>query len=338
MSGVNITILEGGKAENFGQVAKLRTNNGSDHDLWVPKTDVETKHLSVKKNGLHYTNQYQPTVSEKKEGKFHDVYGWDTITVSVKKKVKGKKRKTSPSTGLEYDAPTSVDVDDDGNLIETELPVSIEIEIPPSKLEYNDGENISNNGMVVKAYYADDREWGVVPNNEITLEPSVASGDGDEYSDGDGVNAILVTMVNGVGSSGSIIIGDKVLGSMDGNPCTITALSSVATLGSTFLATRYNGNSYFKLVSGHSVPADIATQTNGIWNFSGGSSSVIRSTERFAGGPWGEYFTNLPVSTKNPTEAGEMYPSNQSITACWTPPEGEEELTDTFDITVIPSN
>jgi hypothetical protein len=53
MSGENITILEGGKAENFGQVTKLRTSNGTDHDLWVPKTDVETKHLSVKKNGLY---------------------------------------------------------------------------------------------------------------------------------------------------------------------------------------------------------------------------------------------------------------------------------------------
>ena len=53
---------------------------------------------------------------------------------------------------------------------------------------------------------------------------------------------------------------------------------------------------------------------------------------------WPQFLTNVPESTKDPTRAGELYPTAQTITVKWTPPEGEDELTDTFDITVIPHN
>lgn len=184
MSGVNITILEGGKAENFGQVTKLRTDNGDGHDMWVPKVDVQTKSLSVKKNGLYYTKEYPPTSSEKKDGHAYDIYGWDTITVSVKKKVKGKKKKTDPSTGLDYDVPATVEVDDDGNLVEKEVPTSIRIVKEPTTTVYVDGYSISIAGIKVKAYLEDGSEWGDVPFNELSYEPTVASiGDGGKTGD-----------------------------------------------------------------------------------------------------------------------------------------------------------
>lgn len=184
MSGVNITILEGGKAENFGQVTKLRTDNGDGHDLWVPKVDVQTKSLSVKKNGLYYTKEYTPTASEKKDGHAYDIYGWDTITVSVKKKVKGKKKKTDPSTGLDYDVPATVEVDDDGNLVEKELPTSIEIVKEPTTTIYASGQHISISGIKVKAYLEDKSEWGEVPFNELSYSPTVASASSDESIEG----------------------------------------------------------------------------------------------------------------------------------------------------------
>ena len=340
MSGVNITILEGGKSENFGQVTKLRTSNGADHDLWVPKTDVETKHLSVKKNGLYYTNQYQPTSSEKKSGKAYDIYGWDTITVSVKKKVTGKKKKRSPSTGIEYDAPTSVDIDDDGNIIETELPVYIEIEQPPDKLEYRDGESISKAGMVVKAYYADDREWGTVPNSDTTLKPSVAEGGGGGMD------------IYNVSQAGEHLI--------------------------TFRASNFpwhrnyrkafDGEAYFAFIhtEGWYIPLVISTEReaclvqyqerdDGTWKSAqggtifryndniyyysdgGGQSgdSIISSDKPL----YGDFLTlDLALQTIAAIIDSGGGSGAQTITVGWTPPEGEEELTDTFDITVIPSN
>ena len=169
MSGENITILEGGKAENFGQVTKLKTSNGSGSDLWVPKTDVKTGHLSVKKNGLYYTSQYKPTASEKKDGHAYDIYGWDTITVSVKKKVKGKKKKGGK------DVHISVEADDNGNLVETEdLPSYISIKTLPEQIAYFDGEPIYLDGIVVKAYFEDGEEWGPVPFSELSPKPSKA--------------------------------------------------------------------------------------------------------------------------------------------------------------------
>lgn len=348
MSGENITILEGGKAENFGQVTKLKTSNGSGHDLWVPKTDVKTGHLSVKKNGLYYTNQYEPTASEKKDGHAYDIYGWDTITVSVKKKVKGKKKKRSPKTGLEYDAPTSVDVDDDGNLIETELPVYIEIEQPPDKLEYRDGESISKAGMVVKAYYADDREWGTVPNSETTLDPSTAQGDSDQKEyDKDGVHAIgfLCSIYNAH---------NRVQGYHANIPFQVREVSGGtlysffyrATVGYAYF-TKYNGRVYYASFDASMVGPTYATFNSdgegwyGTDNLGGTVSTNGQFRGSFTSIEWNPFFLALiPESEVDPTlvpaEGGGT--SDQTITVGWTPPDGEEELTDTFDITVIPSN
>lgn len=349
MSGVNITILEGGKAENFGQVTKLRTSNGSDHDLWVPKGDVETKHLSVKKNGLYYTNQYEPTASEKKDGKAYDIYGWDTITVSVKKKVTGKKKKLKPD-GAEIDVPTTVEVDDDGNLVEKELPTSIEIQVPPSKLQYYDGESISTSGMVVKAYYADDTEWGTVPLSEITIDPTTATAsEGEEYSDGDGVNALRIWYekhsyyMPEYGRTYEQYVYPYVLG-VEGNFLYTVGGSSVGEV----YVTRYNNKLYACRISGTNefnlygiYPADSEHQTDFGWWFAFSGGTTYRTTNYFTKSVW-NVITNVPESTKDPTEIdpSSLRPTSgsQTITVKWTPDGGEDELTDTFDITVVPHN
>lgn len=353
MSGVNITILEGGKAENFGQVTKLRTSNGTDHDLWVPKTDVETKHLSVKKNGLHYTNQYEPTAAEKKEGKFHDVYGWDTITVSVKKKVKGKKKKIDPSTGLETDVPVVVDVDDDENLVETELPTSIKITKKPKNLNYVDGQDITIDGIIVHGYLEDGTDWGEVPFDELSFEPAIASATGDEYSDGDGVNAIRIqyTAHRYTYSSPYTPITESVsyaspliLGTNDGVPCTLGG-SGVADLYLTkydgdLYAMRISGDDHMNLVNVYSSPYSsggeyVAIGENNVY-LARGVSPTRTSTDRFEIMVWGGQITEVPVSTKNPTQAGELQPAGGTteVTVSWLPDDLEEELTDTYEITV----
>ena len=161
----NITIKEGDISQGFGHINKLRTSNGSDHDRWVPEDEVDTESLHVDKNGLYYTRAYEPSKSEKKKGKKGKCYGYDSVTVSIINKTSGK-----DSDGN----PISVGVDDEGNLTETQLPVRIEIVTPPTETLYLVGEPINTAGMVVKAYNADDTEWGVVPSDEYTIAPLIA--------------------------------------------------------------------------------------------------------------------------------------------------------------------
>lgn len=350
MSGVNISILEGGKTENFGQVTKLRTSNGSDHDLWVPKTDVETKHLSVKKNGLHYTNQYEPTASEKKEGKFHDVYGWDTITVSVNKKAKGKKKKISPSTGIEYDAPTSVDVDDDGNLVETELPVSIDIKTPPNKLEYRDGENISKTGMVVKAYYADDSEWGIVPLDEISIDPPIASGGGGGFTPEDNpfdlpsVEFALTpsTWVQKTQEGYSYHYTKRFIGYEYG------IVVRYGTGDVRIIVVSRTGDNKWYGWGITDTPSILPTPNppNNLYQFTYDGKTAYYTIDNMST-PLAYCDANVPlndidISTNKYGELawlilyGSPDGSSETITVGWTPPQGEDELTDTFDITVTP--
>ena len=66
--------------------------------------------------------------------------------------------------------------------VELPLPAKIRVTTLPTKITYDDGEAISKTGMVVKAYNADDTIWdylsytgGVIPNNEIALNPNVSS-------------------------------------------------------------------------------------------------------------------------------------------------------------------
>ena len=63
-------------------------------------------------------------------------------------------------------------------------PVRIEITVPPSKLDYYDGEHIRMAGATVVAYKEDGTPYigngyinGVIPNSELTLEPAVADKD-----------------------------------------------------------------------------------------------------------------------------------------------------------------
>lgn len=328
MSGENITILEGGKAENFGQVTKLKTSNGSGNDLWVPKTDVKTGHLSVKKNGLYYTNQYTPTASEKKDGKFYDIYGWDTITVSVKKKVTGKKRKGSK------DVPISVEVDDDGNLIETEMvPTRIEIETPPEQLSYFDGEQIYLDGIVVKAYTEDDQEWGTVPFDELTPKPTKA-----EYTQSDlGFTADEDWLVNDAGTYLGRVIDRSFYKSYDGKAI---AAFKVYTVGGDFTAPillaldgksveHSQGSGLAKVeVDGYSWYVNARYGYAESNNYDSAGLHVIPSSTL-------ESLVNLVLSASNAHAYGGET-GKQTIHVNWDRGDGEI-LTDSFEITVNPA-
>ena len=332
----NITILEGGKAENFGQIAKLRTNNGDGYDLWVPEKDVDTKSLSVKKNGLYYTNQYEPTSSEKKDGKAYDIYGWDTITVSVKQKVTGKKKKRKPD-GTEIDVPATVEVDDNGNLVEKELPTAIMVITPPRKTGYHAGETIDIAGIVVKAYLEDGTEYAYDPQhnnvialNELSIEPTTCpSGGSDEYSDGHGLNCIRFNFAYYDRSHNDVYYSTGTQINVHASPTTSDYPDAV-------YLTKYNGDVYFATsdggfssirMSGNNttllIPYNVLTY------FTSNAKTEMSFTPEYA-----ELWDIIPTSASSPEgkSTGTLAPANFDVTVTWHRPDDGKALTDTFEI------
>ena len=151
----SITIKEGGVAKNL-TAEKLRTNlYGGGTCLWVPEDDVQLGTKSIDENG---------TYKAEDDG----YYGFSQVTVNVKgDKVVGKKPNGNEAV---------VTVDQDGNLVETDLPSEIRVTTPPDDTSYFDGDEIDYTGMVVKAYKADGTLWtndtytdGIIPLNELVL-------------------------------------------------------------------------------------------------------------------------------------------------------------------------
>lgn len=155
----NITIQTDGTAVNYNGVKTILTTDADGkHLTWIPLDETGLAIKTVKKNG---------TYKAKDDG----YYGYRQVTV-----------KASGTTGTKPDGKTYfVDVDEDGNLVETVIPDRIKITTQPTKTTYADGEKISLSGAVVKAYTSETDVWdvsgysgGVIPHSELTVEPNVA--------------------------------------------------------------------------------------------------------------------------------------------------------------------
>jgi len=155
--GKNITIQEGGIAKQM-TVNKLRTNLvGSGTCLWVPEDAVQLTTKTITENG---------TYNASNDG----YYGYSQVIVSIPDvgKVTGK-----DGDGDEAVVHTDPET---GNLVTDKVPSSIEVITPPTNPYgiYQNGQAISTEGMVVKAYLETGGEYGVVPNGEITINPTTA--------------------------------------------------------------------------------------------------------------------------------------------------------------------
>lgn len=152
----NITIQEGGLAKQL-TANKLKTNLvGGGTCLWVPEDEISltTKHIT--ENGTYRASD---------EG----YYGYSEVTVNGIGIASGKDG--DGDDAVVYPDPVT------GELTEEKLPSSISVITPPTEPVsgiYADGQAIVKTGMVVKAYLKSGAEYGVVPNDEITLNPSVA--------------------------------------------------------------------------------------------------------------------------------------------------------------------
>ena len=160
----NPTISEGGISRAFGSIRRIYTaQQGSDELIpWVPADDVARGTKSITENGV-----YQASAD--------GVFAWSEVSVNVS--TSGGVTGTGSDSEPHYISPDP----NTGQLVDIVVPSSIVIETPPSVLTYADGQSISKDGMVVKAYRADGELWtdeshpdGVIPIGELELSPTAA--------------------------------------------------------------------------------------------------------------------------------------------------------------------
>lgn len=151
----NITIQEGGVAKSL-TVDKLKTDLvGGGTCNWVPEDETQLITKSVTKNG---------TYNASSDG----AYGYSKVVVNVA---------GGSVTGKGSDGNThTYSVDDQDNIVDEVIPDTIAVTTPPTNPYgiYQNGQNITTEGMVVKAYNGDGTEYGTVPLDEITISPTTA--------------------------------------------------------------------------------------------------------------------------------------------------------------------
>lgn len=302
---------------------KIQTQGiGGGSVTWVPEAATRCETLRVTANGSY---------SAETAG----VYGWDNVLVSVPgSSVTGK----DPDTGEEVEVHPDPET---GEIVKTVIPEEIRVTTLPTKTTYANGETIDYTGIVVHGYSSTGRDLGAIPFSELVFPVTTAQG-GDEWTDGHGLNAMMLACtphygVDWQGHEYTVYVGDKVLGT-DG-------YGKQATYGtgntpSTRLITRYNNHNYGLLLTGSGktdmyayTPQTPGTVAYG-WSISGGSTAELNSN-RFSNAQWEGYLTDLPVSTVDPTAINPSTLYNiQSIPVQWLRPSDGAVLETSFDITV----
>ena len=326
------SIKEGGKSRNFS-AAMLKTNlQGGGTGLWIPRMDVELKNKYISKSGT-YT------------AKADDCYGFDQVTVSgVDVEI------TQDEDGDDVERTT-----DGGKVTENKLPSYIRVTVLPSKLDYTVGEAIDYTGLVVHAYTKSGIDMGVVPFNELIL-PAEKAGEGwaEQWTDGHGLNAMQIAYTphwnrtewierySGRIDEEQVFVCGSALGTINGKPASYGDSSQNPTPGTLFV-TRYQDQNYmasmagsrrmdvFAYWSGEEYYSGQAKRTG--WFYAAGSSgdAGIKTFVRATGG---EYITNIPVSTVNPTtvDPSTLYSIGESIPIQWRRPGDGQLLETSFNI------
>ena len=235
------------------------------------------------------------------------------------------------------------------------LPTSIRIEVLPDKTEYICGETIDITGIVVKAYLpdgslydADGYPQGVIPLNELEIEPEIADA---YYSDGNGVEAKGILMIaydvdtygtnprhsysyyNGKPFSPELLA-DKEHGGIRGG----YAVCPHLVLGSSYFVTIYNDETWIKPEDDDEAwPSDGWGDGGTYWVEPDGYTAIVgafRTRSRWLRLAVRTNNQSIPTSTRAPWEAGDMQPmGSNKITVKWKRPGDKKELTDKFEIT-----
>lgn len=173
----NIVIQEGGVAKQM-TVDKLKVNKvGGGTCLYVPEESVSLGTKSVTENGTY-----------KAENDGYVGYSQVYVNVSGGGGGGGDSIVGRDSDGNEVIATKDPDTD---AIVITKIPSSIVVITPPTNPygTYIDGQTITKDGMVVKAYDATGNEMQNVPTGETTITPTVAVY--DEGTDSKGKRASI---------------------------------------------------------------------------------------------------------------------------------------------------
>ena len=307
----NITIQEGGMAKSL-TVDKLKTYLvGGGSCLWIPEDERQLTTKYISKNGTYKASD-------------DGYYGYSEVTVSGVGTASGKDPDGSGDDAAAYTDPET------GDLVIAKLPSSIVVTTPPTNPYgiYTDGQSISTDGMVVKAYLESGAEYGTVPNSEITINPTVAiydaSTDRSEYT-GDGIDAIRIRSSTTPIDPEAVNLSYELFGIPDG-------VSNMP--GLDFYVTIYGTQSY--IASDNVFSATVAIKSSAARIVSSGNGRFSLSTDaQFWKGAVPESSTdptNKSIDDLEPAGTG----SRQTITVSWPRPHDGKLLETTFEILVAP--
>lgn len=331
----NITIQEGGIGKQL-TADKLKTNLvGGGTCLWVPEDETTLGTKNISENGTYRASD---------EG----LYGYSEVTVSG----------IGTATGTGPDGEDhSYSEDGEGGITDTILPSSISVVTPPTVTTYADGATIDFSGMVVKGYLKSGALWtdyahpnGIIPISELMLPVTTASKDeshSDEWSDGRGLNARLITITQNFDTD---YWGRFIVVYVDNNPIGTIAIGEHsgedALLGwpsgtSQFYATIFDGVMWTKATAGAGGASGVWVydQSRESYKYSAVFGIAIPATDEWRIGnedfPGIYVNSSLPVSTENPQEGGELSPVEmyQTIPVQYLRTDGKT-LESSFNITV----
>lgn len=348
----SIVIQEGGIGKQL-TVDKLNTDLvGGGTCLWIPEDEINLGTKSVSENGTY-----------KAEDDGYTGYSQVHVNVSGGGGGGGDNIVGRDSDGNEVVATKDPNTD---VITVTKIPSSIEVITPPTNPygTYIDGQTITKDGMVVKAYDANGNEMQVVSIGEITINPTTAVYDEskDQKRSGTATSDLIdgtINIYNGQGyaisssAAFTALIGLRGITSVDaavrigGQTGTVTCI--VASESSPFdyaeVFYQYNEGPDGK---GESHTVDITRQTNGIAYTHDGKTvyyNALAIEERSSAGI-DVFFPNASASNSNAPELAwamvygdtETTPagSPQTIAVSWPRPGDGKQLDTTFDIKVGP--
>lgn len=320
-------VKEGGKSRTMGGTDHLKVNLQSGGTVrFISEEGIETDTLSVTQEGTYHASS-------------NDKYAYKSVTVNVPDGGGG-----GGGGGGGDDLPTAISA-------------SMFV------IDYVDGERIDYSGLVVTALkdnqYGGYETWtspeypnGVIPLNELNLPVSTAQYDeeaGAIWESEFGIQAIRVECVqtehmyrsttSSPWRTENIYVYTGGLGVHDGKPRTISKKAE----GATFL-TRYDGGLYAANESGNrnnNMAAYENTDLSIGWALKGSSTQVLPD-KVFGSAIWGEYFTDVPESSVNPTGHNISELSNphyiQWLPISWQRPVDGQTLSTETPVYVHPSH
>ncbi len=340
----NASIKEGQTSKQFGTLNYLRVNlyNSEETCDWVPEDERQRTTKHIRENGEYLA-------SNETDYQGNPYYAFEEVTVDIEGDVVG----IDPDDGNEYYIYQD---EETGQLIEDVLPSSIVITIQPTKKDYYSGEVIDTTGMVVKAYKEDGSLWegdgypgGVIPTSELTIEPTVASGEGSgEESDiyvidtpTGKIRAIKIytgDITQRLGAWGTFVYSNFSLGTYD-----LQGQYSGASIhpGSTpnvtpiyMYLTMYNASLYEYFCEPFEIMYHIYPEYT-IYGYVG--RNYTKGWHKFDFVNFENYNSVIPHSTVDPLSVADDHfvkEGSMTVTVKWHRPKHSKELTDTFDVDV----